>query len=315
MSNFKKNFFILLIVGRFYSIPISIVSWIIPFIYSLLDGGNIYYGLLALIGIIFIHMGVNSFDDIIDYIKESREIAKGLKNSFDFQEGKCQCLFNGDLTLKQYTIISFLYFAIGLGVGIYFFNIYGIELLKIVIPSALLCILYPIFSYIGLGEIVVGIIYAPLLYLGVNYVMCGHFDLSIMIYSISTGLLTIAVLHNHMLLDFNIDSSSRKITLCRLLKNKANAFFLLLLLIISAYINLRNILILNNSILIYLLPILSFPQAAKLIKEMYNHLQVESVISKEEFIEKFLLPQKLLISFTILLGIAMILDKLKQCIL
>ena len=93
MSKLKKIFHILLTVGRFYSIPISILSWSIPFIYSLLRQGNICYGVLALVGIVFIHMGVNSFDDVIDYTKEKREIEFGIKDKFNFQEGKCICLF------------------------------------------------------------------------------------------------------------------------------------------------------------------------------------------------------------------------------
>ena len=310
MSKFKGFFTILLTVRRFYSIPISILSWTIPFIYSLLSGGNIYYGLLALLGIVFIQMGANSFDDVIDYIKEKREIEKGIKNNFDFQEGKCICLLNGSLNLKQYAIISFCYFGIGLLVGIFFFHIYGIELLKIIIPSALLCILYPFCSYLGLGEIVVGIIYAPLLYFGVNYVMCGNYDFKILIYAISTALLTIAILHNHMLLDFKIDSYSRKITLCRLVKTAKNALILLFLLILIAYLNLINIIKINSNNLIYLFPILSLPNAIILLKEMNKHIQVKKEMTKEEFIKKFLLPQKLLIIFTSFLAIAMILDKI-----
>ena len=309
MSKFKKNFSLLLTVGRFYSIPISILSWSIPFVYSLLKEGNISYGLLALIGIVFIQMGVNSFDDVIDYIKEKREIDRGLKKDFDFQEGKCICLLNGSLNLKQYEIISFCYFGIGLLIGIFFFNLYGIELLKIIIPSALLCILYPFCSYLGLGEIVVGIIYAPLLYFGVNYVMCGNYDFKILIYAVSTALLTIGILHNHMLLDFKIDTSSRKITLCRLVKTEKNALILLFLLILIAYFNLISIIKINNNNLIYLLPLLSLPNAIILLKEMNKHIESKEEITKEEFIKKFLLPQKLLIIFSLLLGLSMILDK------
>ena len=45
----------------------SFMAWLIPFSFGLLNGGNFVYGLLALIGIVFAHLGANLFDDIIDY--------------------------------------------------------------------------------------------------------------------------------------------------------------------------------------------------------------------------------------------------------
>jgi len=51
---------------RAYSMPMSIFAWSIPFAYGCFHKGNIAYGLLALIGIICVHLGANLFDDIID---------------------------------------------------------------------------------------------------------------------------------------------------------------------------------------------------------------------------------------------------------
>ena len=327
MSPFKEFFTTILTAGRFYSVPISIFAWSVPFFYCSLGGGNIFYGLIALIAIVFLQMGVNSFDDVIDYIKERNAINKGYKTDFDFQEGKCICIFTGKLTLKQYFFVSMSFFLVGLLAGIFFFNIYGLKLLYVVIPTAILCILYPFCSYIGLGEIVVGIIYSPLLYLGVNIVMSGSYDFNILKFSISTALLTIAILHNHMLLDYKLDTSSRKITLCRISGNQRNALILLILLIVFAYLNLIFIFINENYNFFYLIPLLSIPQAIVLIRVMNLHIidpdkKVEynifmgnmSAVKKapagqQNFLMKFLLAQNLLTAFTIFLCLSIILDK------
>lgn len=328
MTRLKKFFSILYNVGRLYSIPITIFAWIIPFFYCAFDGGNIVYGFLALIGIIFLHAGVNSFDDVVDYIKESKAVNSGVKQSFDFQNGKCICIFNGDLTLKQYLFISLSFIFIAVLFGLFFLHIYGLKLLYIIIPSGILCILYPFCSYAGLGEVTVGLVYAPLLYSGVCFVMKGYFDSGILPLSVSTALLTIAILHNHMLLDYKIDTSARKTTLCRISGSQENALRLLIILIVLAYMNLFFVFISKGYNYFYLLPFLSFPQAAVLIKTMNTHIinpdekikynifmgdisAVEKApYNQQNFLLKFLLAQNLLTSFTIYLCIAVILDKL-----
>ena len=53
---------------RAYSLPMSIMSWSVPFVFGITDKGNILYGIIALIGIIFAHLGVNMFDDFVDFL-------------------------------------------------------------------------------------------------------------------------------------------------------------------------------------------------------------------------------------------------------
>ena len=55
-----------LIVSRAYSFPMSIMSFLVPFIFGIAEGGNIFWGIIAGIGIIFAHAGVNMFDDLKD---------------------------------------------------------------------------------------------------------------------------------------------------------------------------------------------------------------------------------------------------------
>lgn len=301
MSFFFEKIKLFFIACRGYSLPISIMSWIVPFLYGLFSQGSPFFGILALFGIVVLHLGSNIFDDTIDYAIEKIKVDKGLKKDFNFQKGKCQCIFDGKLTLKQYYIISFLLFSIAAAIGIYFFTIVGIKLLYIIIPTAALCLLYPILGCLGLGEVIIATIFSPMLYLGVYIVMTGNLSYDILLLSISTGLLTVAVLHNHMLADYKFDEKNRKITLCRICRNEKNAHLLLGIIILLAYINLIVCVLLNKLSIYYLIPFLSLPLAIDLYKKMGN--------SNIDFLEKFMLPEKLLSVFTLLLCISIVADK------
>ncbi|MDO5306031.1 MAG: hypothetical protein Q4E87_10700, partial [bacterium] len=71
--------------ARGYSVPMSIMSWSVPFLFAATEGGNIFYGLIALVGIVFAHAGVNLFDDFIDYNLEQRNIKKVLMQDFELK--------------------------------------------------------------------------------------------------------------------------------------------------------------------------------------------------------------------------------------
>lgn len=327
--NFNKNKLSIkniLIAVRAYSLTISVTSWGVAFLYSLLHKGNAIYGIIALIGILFLHMATNLFDDIVDYEIAKKKIDKGIKTSFDFQKGKCALLFENIFTISEFKIVALLLFGVALTISIFFLFIYGITLFKIIIPTAILCLLYPILGCLGFGELIVALIFSPLLYLGVNYVMSGYFSSEMLLISISTGLLSVAVLHNHMLLDYNYDEMNRKITLCRLCKSKKNALYLLGVIILLSYINIVILTITKFLSPLYLLVFLSFPTAIVLYKVMNLHIKdtkekirynifmgnindINNVpVEQKDFILKFLIMRNLLNSFTIWLCTAMVLE-------
>ena len=328
MSLFLKKLSVYFVAVRGYSLPISIMSWTVPFLFALLSGGNFLYGIIALVGIVFLHAGVNVFDDIVDYSREKSAIDKGLKSDFNFQKGKCACIFDGSIPFDKYCILAFCLFLIPLFVAIFFFNVYGVALLSIIIPSILLCLLYPILGCLGLGELIIAIIFSPLMYLGVFYVMTGVYSVDILLISISTGLLSVAVLHNHMLLDFKYDEQNRKITLCRFCKTEERALLLLCLIIIAAYLNILICVLFGFLSFVYLITFLSIPTAVTLYKVMRTHIidpneEVKVNIfmgllsevrkapkEQQSFLIKFIIVRNLLSLFTLLICISIVLDKI-----
>ncbi len=307
-DNFTKKAEILFTACRCYSLPISFMSWVIPFTFALKKGADIYYGLLSLLGILILHMAANLFDDVIDYIREKSAIDKGLKDKFNFQEGKCKYIFNGDLTIKNAFILCLILFILAFIIGVFFIYKCGFELLWLIILTAVLCLLYPVLGSKGFGEVLIAIIFSPLLYLGVYFVMTGDVSVKLLILSISTGFLTVAILHNHMLLDYKFDETNRKITLCTISGNQFNAYILLFVFVIMAYVNLFVFFFMGKIGIVYLIPVLSLPLAVKLLKEMKNHINAAD--DKKSFLYKFMLAQTLHTVFTLLLCASIILDKM-----
>lgn len=321
------KFSVWLIALRAYSLPISIMSWFVPFLYAAFNGGNLLYGLIALFGIVILHLTTNLFDDLIDYITAEFKIKKGIQKDFNFQPGKCICIFNGSLSVKKYIIACIVLSTLSLLIGIFFIWIWGVKLFAVLIPAAILCILYPVLGSLGFGEIIVATVFAPLIYSGTYFVMTGYFSFKILILSISTGLLSVAVLHTHMLLDYKLDAKNRKITLCRLCGSPKNAYLLLFLIVISAYLNICFWIIKGDISPIYLLILISIPVAYMLLNVMYLHIKSPEIILKpnifmgdlrgldktddkqRNFLMKFYIVRNLLSVFTILLCISIVIDK------
>ncbi|MGN0004362.1 MAG: prenyltransferase [Candidatus Gastranaerophilaceae bacterium] len=246
--------------ARGYSLQMSIMSWSIPFLFGLVDEGSFLYGFISLIGIIFAHLGVNLFDDFSDYLTEKTKIKKGLIDNFSFQKGKCAYLFNGDATLKQLFLVLSFCFLTAAGCGLFLTVKCGITVLYLMLIAGIICILYPFLSYVALGEVAVGIVFAPLLYSGVYFVMTNNFSFELLPLSLSTGLLTVGLLHAHMFMDMDFDKKTFKITLCSLAGNKQNALRNQVIIMILAYINIL-IYAVTSSNYIYLITFLSMPTA------------------------------------------------------
>ena len=210
----KKIFYWLFTVSRGYSAPMSVLNWLVAFVLTvkLNPNANYIYGLLALVGILFAHLGTNLFDDCVDYI---------LKNPK--QECKTEYLDNGFTTIKAVFGVTFLYFLIALAVGIFFYFKLGTPVLYLMIPAVIMIILYPKLNNFALGEAAVGLCFGVLLFAGVCFIMTSTFDLKIILISIPVSLLTVAVLYAHSLMDFDFDKQSGKYTICQLLKTKERA--------------------------------------------------------------------------------------------
>ena len=213
--------------SRGYSLPMSLLSFLVVFSWCVKEGGKIPYGLVALLGIAFAHLGTNLFDDFIDF-----------KNNVPKQEAKRTYFQNSNITLKTIFFATFICFFISFVIGIFFIYKVRIEVLYISLFTGLLCALYPKLNHISLGEVALILTFGPNLFYGVSLVMGVDFSLELFIISLLVGILTLILLLAHAFMDFDTDKEVNKKTLLVRLGTKERALNFLFLLLAICYVTL-----------------------------------------------------------------------------
>ncbi len=199
--------------SRLFSLPMTILSWFVVFVYALQYHGNIINGILALIGISFAHLATNLFDDYIDYQTTD------LNN---VQLCKCHYIRNKETTLNEVLKVVIIYLILATVIGFILFLRTGYPVIILAIIGGLIALSYSFLSQKGLSEIAVGIAFGPLMFEGVLYVMTKSFSFEILILSIAVVFFTIGLMYTHTVLDYEGDVASHKRTLCsRFSKEKA----------------------------------------------------------------------------------------------
>lgn len=96
-------------------------------------------------------------------------------------------------------------------------------IVAVVLATAFLGVFYsapPLkLAYHGLGELIIGVIFGPLLMIGVYCAAAGAFDASVAWISIPVGMLVLNILFTHSYIDKASDTESGKMTLARLLSS------------------------------------------------------------------------------------------------
>lgn len=195
------------------------------------DWFSLPIALLALVGIVFAHLSVNLFDDYFDYKNagiESRE--KLHRAGMRARIGKAPYLAEGQATLKTTFQVAALFGGIAILCGIVVFCYWnklqptvqgGWPLVFIAAAGGFLGFFYSAkpfkFCYRGLGEVVTGIIFGPLLMVGMTYASCGFILQGTWLISAAVGLLVINILYTHSIMDAAPDLSVGKKTLATLL--------------------------------------------------------------------------------------------------
>ena len=199
--------------SRIFSLPMTLLSWLVVFVYSLKSGGDILNGVIALIGISFAHLATNLFDDYIDYKKLTA-------NS---QKCKCAYIKEGKATLNDVLKVVVIYCVIACIAGSFLLLRCGMPVLWLGLLGGVITLIYAKLSQRGLSEIAVGTAFGPLLFEGVYFVMTGSFSLIVFIMSLAVVMFTVGLLYVHTLLDFEGDMASHKKTLVCRIGNKSKA--------------------------------------------------------------------------------------------
>lgn len=193
--------------SRLFSLPMTILSWLVIFVFALKNGGNIFNGLVALIGISCAHLATNLFDDYIDY------------KSLPENSQKCKCAYikQGIATLNDVLKVVIIYLVIATVCGFVLFLRCGFPVIGLDLIGGIIALVYAKLSQKGLSEIAVGVAFGPLLFEGVYFVMTKSFLVEVLVMSFAVVMFTIGLMYVHTLLDFEGDMCAHKKTLvCRL---------------------------------------------------------------------------------------------------
>ena len=260
--------------SRPYTVPITAMCWLVAFLYSASVGGNILYGIIAYIGIAVLHLATNLSDDYFDY-KRLKDFTNNEKTI------KCAYLRNGSATIEQLRNVIIIMILTAALVGVILFMLSGWKITLFALAALPIVLFYSKLSSKGLGDIAVIFAYGPLMFEGVCYVMTGRLSIDIFILSVACGLVVNSILYTHMLMDFDSDVNSNKITLCTRLKTKNNALIGLMFFYIFAFLFMY-ILFIRTANSLYILTFLIIP----FIIDLYNSLKLYNIEPKS-------IPEKL----------------------
>jgi 1,4-dihydroxy-2-naphthoate octaprenyltransferase len=222
------------------------------------------------IGVACAHLGLNLLDDYFDYrggaVAQRKELQEGGMRA---RMGKCAYLDQG-ATLNDTRRVAFMFIAVALVLGAFILAIRGWEVLIFAGCALVLGLAYagpPLrLSYHGLGELVIGVIFGPLVVVASYFVICGHIDPVAVWASIPTGLLALNIVHTHAIMDFEPDKAAKRITFAVLLGSQKTAALFGALFIALAYGVLITGVVLGFLPLLSLLALLTIPMALELVR-------------------------------------------------
>ena len=269
-----KNFMELV---RFYSLNMTFASCLIIFAYAhFYDNFSIFNFLLILIAMSCMQMGANLFDCYID-VKSQLKQGLTFENMVFSTERKARLIRNKTFSLKQVEFILITLFTIAILIGIYFAIKTSPYVLLFGLLGGILTLLYPVSSKFNMAEIIVGLIFGPLMIMGGFFALTNTIDTNLFLLSWSIFFTTIILLHTHNIMDWEFDEKEGKNTFARMTGNKNNAINALKWMIILSYaIIVFGVLALSfNPKMLYVF--LTLPIATKLIESMKDYINIKDV--------------------------------------
>ena len=178
---------------------------------------------LAIFGACLAHFGMNLCDDYFDYLKDKGNVRQQLADKgMRSRIAKCSYLTSGQATVAQLrnAIAVFLLLALVCGGVIFYFR--GMWILYITLMAGFLGISYsgwPLrLGYYGLGEVLIGVMFGPMLMAGVAVAAGGveAYGPDVLWISVAVGLLVMNIVYSHAIMDAAPDKEIGKMTFARL---------------------------------------------------------------------------------------------------
>lgn len=217
--------------ARSIALPQSVLPCLTAVVLCIGQDGFLWWlAVPVVLGICAAHLGMNLADDYFDYKHDSRTRADISSTSVRARMEKCHYLGEGKATVSQlgWAMVGFLGFAALMG-GIAFaaqWILHGWQAAMGIIIYAVLGLIVGInysgkpleLGFHGLGELVIGLMFGPLLMLGVQAALTGTpFSWQMLCMSVAIGCMVTNIVYVHSVMEVNTDAELGKMTFARLL--------------------------------------------------------------------------------------------------
>ena len=171
-----------------------------------------YWFLVSVLGVFFIEIGKNAANDLADY-RTGVDLMVAPDKRTPFSGGK-RAIVDGNLTMPQAALITVITLGAGSAIGFYIALLREPAILWIGISGLFFAAAYSLppfkLSYRGLGEMVVGITFGPLIVSGAFVVQTHFFSPEVFLASLPIGFLIAGVLFINQYPDFEADMQGNK---------------------------------------------------------------------------------------------------------
>jgi 1,4-dihydroxy-2-naphthoate octaprenyltransferase len=251
---------------------------------------NWWYGILAMIGAVLFQASGNLIGDYFDF-----------KHKVDRKEsfGSSRMLVEGVFQPKTILNFGLSFMFIGVFLGLFLFFKTGVDLLWIGAIGVLGTYFYYKMKFIALGDILIFIIYGPLIGLGTAYVMTSQLHWDVILLNIPVAFLVVNILHANNTRDIRDDGKANIKTQAMLLGiNGAKVQYITLAL--GAYVAVALMVAFGMLHPLTLLVVLTLPIALKNIKIMQ-----QAKVETPELIKNLdAASAQLVMLFTVLFSVA-----------
>ncbi|MDR1016759.1 MAG: prenyltransferase [Coriobacteriales bacterium] len=249
---------------------------------SLLSEGprGLACALLGFAGVALAHSGLNLFDDYFDSrLGAVAKRAQMQDGGFCARMGKCGYLGQvgaEQVGLRDLRRISAFMVVCALLLGAAVFCLRGWPVLVFCGIALVLGFFYaapPLrLSYHGLGELIVGLIFGPVIVLAATFISCGQVSTLAVFVSIPVGLLVSNILCAHAVMDFGPDQAAKRSTFVVLLGSPRRGYYACLVMLILVYADLLAGVAFGYLPLCALLVLLTLPLAITFLGQLRSYV-------------------------------------------
>lgn len=267
--------------------PISLPQSMLPALTAValsVGAGNfsVIAAIASVIGVACLHLGMNLLDDWFDYKVGSAEARQSVANEgFRGRMIKYPYLTSGEATPAQLLKAICCIMGIAAVMGLIVMYLRGPMILGWVAACLVIGVSYsgwPLkLGFRGLGEMVIFIMFGPLMMTGVYYAITGTLDWKITWLSIAVGLLVTNIVYSHSVLDAIPDQKMGKKTMAHLMGSGKGQIFLSALLNTVPYIMVVIAVVLGQLHPAFLAVLLVFPMSIWLVGSLNDHVTGKDV--------------------------------------